>query len=204
MADDLDDLLDEVERKFCKNVLLTSPCDRKDDANNLAKVKETKRERGKETSRVTQENDYGDIDDFIEEIFADCDEVQISKVKTTSSSNSKVPCPAVGRKCSPVFLGGSAMPCGIATSISQRSCNRLRCTACDFRVTLFDDFEWHPSCDSLFFRNNMPDPNKLKAKLMKKRGARAYSCQCSWRTIVNMTDLRTEQELRWVCGKHET
>lgn len=53
-----------------------------------------------------------------------------------------------------------------------------------------------------FGRNNMPELSKLRAKMIKKKGARAYACQCSWRSIDELTDLQTEQQLRWVCGKH--
>ncbi|NXI74313.1 CH037 protein, partial [Anseranas semipalmata] len=83
-----------------------------------------------------------------------------------------------------------------------RTCDQLRCTACDFRVSLFNDYIWDQSCDYLFFRNNMPELSKLRAKMIKKKGSRAYACQCSWRSINELTDLQTDQQLRWVCGKH--
>ncbi|KAK6290775.1 hypothetical protein J4Q44_G00388280 [Coregonus suidteri] len=35
---------------------------------------------------------------------------------------------------------------------------------------MFDDHEWDPSCDYLFFRNNMPDCQKLRAKLRRRKG----------------------------------
>uniref|UniRef100_A0A674GXH9 Cilia- and flagella-associated protein 418 n=34 Tax=Telluraves TaxID=3073808 RepID=A0A674GXH9_TAEGU len=108
-----------------------------------------------------------------------------------------------GKRCCPVYLGGSLSPSGIGTNISKRTCDQLRCTACDFRVSLFNDYIWDQSCDYLFFRNNMPELSKLRAKMIKKKGARAYACQCSWRSIDELTDLQTEQQLRWVCGKHE-
>lgn len=54
----------------------------------------------------------------------------------------------------------------------------------------------------LIGRNNMPELSKLRAKMIKKKGARAYACQCSWRSIDEFTDLQTDQQLRWVCGKH--
>ncbi|XP_015416594.1 PREDICTED: protein C8orf37 homolog [Myotis davidii] len=60
---------------------------------------------------------------------------------------------------------------------------------------------WDKSCDYLFFRNNMPEFHKLKTKLVKKQGARAYACQCSWRTIVELTDLQTDHQLRWASTK---
>lgn len=110
----------------------------------------------------------------------------------------------VSKKCCPVFLGGSSVPHGIGTSVSQRACNQLRCTSCDFRVAMFDDHEWDPSCDYLFLRNNMPDYHKLKAKLRRRKGGRAYACQCSWHTAHTLSDLRAQHQLKWVCGKHKT
>jgi hypothetical protein len=60
---------------------------------------------------------------------------------------------------------------------------------------------WDKSCDYLFFRNNMAEFHKLETKLIEKKGAWAYACQCSWRTVEELTDLQTDH-LRWVCGKH--
>lgn len=54
-----------------------------------------------------------------------------------------------------------------------------------------------------FFRNNMPDYNKLKAKLRRRKGVRAYACQCSWHSALSLSDLREQQQLKWVCGKHK-
>ncbi len=51
-------------------------------------------------------------------------------------------------------------------------------------------------------RNNMPDRQKLRAKLKKRKGFRAYGCQCSWFSTSEPTDLRERPQLRWVCGKH--
>ncbi|XP_027512914.1 protein C8orf37 homolog isoform X2 [Corapipo altera] len=148
-----------------------------------------------------------DLDDIIDEI---CKESSFTKTPLKLKSNFTSLTPernsaviqARGKKCCPVYLGGSASPCGIGTNISKRTCDQLRCTACDFRVSLFNDYIWDQSCDYLFFRNNMPELSKLRAKMIKKKGARAYACQCSWRSIDELTDLQTEQQLRWVCGKH--
>ncbi|XP_042628909.1 protein C8orf37 homolog [Cyprinus carpio] len=108
----------------------------------------------------------------------------------------------MSKKCCPVFLGGSSVPHGVGTSVSQRACNHLRCTSCDF--SMFEDHEWD-SCDlCLFFRNNMPDYHKLKVKLRRKRGGRAYACQCSWHSTLIHSDLREQQQLKWVCGEHKS
>ncbi|PKU35730.1 hypothetical protein llap_13966 [Limosa lapponica baueri] len=72
-----------------------------------------------------------DIDDIIDEI---CNDSSFAKT------------PLV------MYLGGSSSPCGIGTNISKRTCDQLRCTACDFRVSLFNDYIWDQSCDYLFFR----------------------------------------------------
>ncbi|XP_060241960.1 cilia- and flagella-associated protein 418 isoform X3 [Meriones unguiculatus] len=147
-----------------------------------------------------------DLDSLINEIFEEpnFDKKSFQKFKSKSSSNTSVRASIQGlsKSCSPVYLSGSAIPCGIGTNTSQRACDRLRCVACDFRVVSYSDYVWDESCDYLFFRNNMPEFHKLKAKLVKKKGARAYACQCSWRSIEELTELQTDHELRWVCGKH--
>ncbi|XP_066572043.1 cilia- and flagella-associated protein 418 isoform X1 [Amia ocellicauda] len=201
MAEDLDALLDEAERRFCSGA---SSAASRGPGDSGAAVKPGERRKKQRTSPKRYEDE--DIDDLIEDLFED--EFEPLKVRNkpggTNSDVSNSPSCLTSRKCCPVFLGGSSVPSGVGTSISQRACSRLRCTSCDFRLATFDDHEWDPSCDYLFFRNNMPDCQKLKAKLLRKRGTRAYACQCSWRSVHSLTDLRREQELKWVCGKHET
>ncbi|KAM3680537.1 cilia- and flagella-associated protein 418 isoform 1-T1 [Ammospiza maritima maritima] len=205
MADDLDRLLDEVERRLCH---------RRGGGGQEqpAAAKEGRSAKVLMSAGSSEE----DLDDIIDEI---CNDSSFTKTPPKLKSNSASLTPernsvvvqAHGKRCCPVYLGGSLSPSGIGTNISKsfsdcsslsRACDRLRCTACDFRVSLFNDYVWDQSCDYLFFRNNMPELSKLRAKMIKKKGARAYACQCSWRSIDELTDLQTEQQLRWVCGKH--
>ena len=56
-----------------------------------------------------------------------------------------------------------------------RICDRLHCTSCDNKVVSFDNFEWHKSCDYLFFRNNYPDFSKLKSNMIPRAGTYVLS-----------------------------
>uniref|UniRef100_H2MKU7 Cilia- and flagella-associated protein 418 n=1 Tax=Oryzias latipes TaxID=8090 RepID=H2MKU7_ORYLA len=148
-----------------------------------------------------------DIDALLEELLEDKDtyspqsKSQQNRPKETQVEN-KLSFQIGRRKCCPVFVGGSSVTNGVGTATSKRSCDQLRCVSCDFRVVMFDDCEWDQSCDYLFLRNNMPDCQKLRKKLKKKRGQRAYACQCSWFSASEPADLRDQPQLRWVCGKH--
>ncbi|XP_059579849.1 cilia- and flagella-associated protein 418 isoform X1 [Alligator mississippiensis] len=196
MADGLDELLDQVERDLCgPRATGRQPRGGAEERGGSAKLF-TKAESSEE-----------DIDDIINDIF---DESSFAKkpVKLKSKSTSSTSetnsgsVQACGKRCCPVYLGGSTALYGIGTNISKRTCDQLRCTACDFRVAHYDDYLWDKSCDYLFFRNNMPELSKLRAKMIKKKGSRAYACQCSWRSIDELTDLQTDRQLHWVCGKH--
>ncbi|XP_065154649.1 cilia- and flagella-associated protein 418 isoform X1 [Paramisgurnus dabryanus] len=146
-----------------------------------------------------------DIDAVLQEILEDDYKHVNSHEPITANSPPSDPCSqTVFKKCCPVFLGGSSVLNGIGTSVSHRACNQLRCTSCDFRVAMFDDHEWDSSCDYLFFRNNMPDHHKLRAKLKRRKGGRAYACQCSWYTARTLLNLNTQQQLKWICAKHKT
>ena len=57
-------------------------------------------------------------------------------------------------------------------------------------------------CARVLSRNNMPDGERLRAKLRRSRGRRAYACQCSWFCALTLVDLGQQHQLRWVCGKH--
>uniref|UniRef100_A0A8C3DD57 Cilia- and flagella-associated protein 418 n=1 Tax=Corvus moneduloides TaxID=1196302 RepID=A0A8C3DD57_CORMO len=189
MADELERLLDEVERRLCH---------RRGGGEEEPTAAE---ERRSAKVLMSAGSSKEDLDDIIDEI---CNDSSFTKTPLNLKSNSasltpernKVVVPAYRKRCCPVYLGGSLSPSGIGTNISKRTCDQLRCTACDFRVSLFNDYIWDQSCDYLFFRNNMPELSKLRAKMIKKKGARAYACQCSWRSIDELTDLQTEQQLR--------
>ncbi|XP_071957760.1 cilia- and flagella-associated protein 418-like [Antedon mediterranea] len=188
MADDLDDLLDEVEGKFCKKPSSKAP------------VKYTQRSKNKT-----------DLDEDISAIIDDVDEEEPSNstianfpTTTNGNENKSSKCSSSFRKCFPVYLGGSSSKMGASSSITQKSCDQLRCTSCDFKVVFFDDYVWHSTCDYLFLRNNVPDFQKLKSKLKKEKGTRAYACQCKWKSIKHQLELSIDHELNWVCGKHTT
>ncbi|XP_040519424.1 cilia- and flagella-associated protein 418 isoform X3 [Gallus gallus] len=199
MADELDQLLDEVERRFC----------RMPDRGATGGGQNGDRERAAAEDRSAKTlmgagSDEDDIDDIIDEICNDSSSFARTPLKLKSNSPSVTPgsnstvVQAQRKRCCPVYLGGSSSPNGIGTNISKRTCDQLRCTACDFRVSLFNDYIWDQSCDYLFFRNNMPELSKLRAKMIKKKGSRAYACQCSWRSIDELTDLQADQQLRYI------
>ncbi|XP_053816153.1 cilia- and flagella-associated protein 418 isoform X4 [Vidua chalybeata] len=192
MADDLDRLLDEVERRLWHR--------------HGGGEEEPAAAKGRSAKvLLSAGSSEEDLDNIIDEI---CNDSSFTKTPPKLKSNSASLTPernsvvvqAHGKRCCPVYLGGSLSPSGIGTNISKRTCDHLRCTACDFRVSLFNDYVWDQSCDYLFFRNNMPELSKLRAKMIKKKGARAYACQCSWRSIEELTDLQTEQQLRTCTG----
>uniref|UniRef100_A0A673IYY2 Cilia- and flagella-associated protein 418 n=1 Tax=Sinocyclocheilus rhinocerous TaxID=307959 RepID=A0A673IYY2_9TELE len=165
MADDLDDLLDEVESKFCCSTSASkqSTYALKQTDQKCANPEDKKQSRKQRCKKVQHDND--DIDAMLQEIL-DEDYQPITFHETLTFS---------ANRCCPVFLGGSSVPHGVGTSVSQRACNHLRCTSCDFSVIMFEDHEWDSSCDYLFFRNNMPDYHKLKAKL--RRFGATYNIQ---------------------------
>ncbi|XP_058420647.1 cilia- and flagella-associated protein 418-like [Diceros bicornis minor] len=211
MAKDLDELLDEVESKFCRpGPLRLGMVERPSGGGSRSLSSDRNRAEAKESLRSTETfRKEDDLDRLINEIFEEPNfDKKPIKLKSKSSGNTSVRASIQGlgksglSSCSPVYLGGSAAPCGIGTSTSQRTCDHLRCIVCDFWIVSYDDYMWDKSCDYLFFRNNMPEFHKLKTKLVKKKGTRAYACQCSWRTVEELTDLQTEHQLRWVCGKH--
>ncbi|XP_068090984.1 cilia- and flagella-associated protein 418 [Hyperolius riggenbachi] len=196
--EDLDRLLDEVESKYCQPRAGTAGTTCRTVGNS---EREPKRSRNRGDNVAAEDED---VDDLIEDIL----DVHLPQGNQTgrSSSNQKFSKTANQtpqlKKCCPVYLGGTAVAFGVGTNISERACPQLRCTSCDFSVLIFDDYKWDPSCDYLFFRNSMPEHSKLQSKMIRKKGSRAYACQCSWRSVHELTGLSTEQQLRWVCAKH--
>ncbi|KAI8922286.1 protein C8orf37 [Powellomyces hirtus] len=105
-------------------------------------------------------------------------------------------------KCSTVWLSGSNDEAGKTIGQLRRACDRLRCTKCDFRCLSFPNNEWNDRSDYLFFRNHMPDRDKLQDNLVRAKGSIAYCCQCSWQSVTKAVDVRHVQNLKWVCGGH--
>ncbi|KAM5157949.1 cilia- and flagella-associated protein 418 [Mantella aurantiaca] len=192
--DDIDNLLDEVERKYC------GP-----QAGNRGAAGDRRKEptRCKNTV-VNISPEEEDVDDLIEDIL-DVHLHEDSKAHRSKHLNqipNKIANQPHSKRCCPVYLGGPMIPFGVGTNVSERACSQLRCTSCDFSVLSFDDYKWDSSCDYLFFRNSMPEQSKLQSKMIRKKGTRAYACQCSWRSVHELTELSKDQQLRWVCGKH--
>ncbi|XP_054637913.1 cilia- and flagella-associated protein 418 isoform X2 [Dunckerocampus dactyliophorus] len=203
-GDNLDELLDEVEKKFFRNVSVTDDCrasSKKD--KKCGKDSDVRGEVGCTGHGGQRGSITDDIDALLEELKdEDHSDSPLAKHPKSRRAEQTPPCHSGGRKCCPVYLGGSAITNGVGTATSKRSCDQLRCTSCDFRVLTFDGWEWDPSCDYLFLRNNMPDHEKLRGKLRKRNGVRAYACQCSWFSTLDATDVLLQPQLRWVCGKH--
>ena len=189
MDGDLDDLLDEIEEKFV-----------------IKKSASSKPAPKKLTSAATKKK--SDIDDDIDSILdvdldvPDCKSKSKSMISAASANDAKHVKGEASKRCFPVCLGGSSVVMGLSTSVNKKACDQLRCTSCDFRVCTFDNYIWSKDTDYLFLRNNVPDFKKLSAKLKSKKGFRAYCCQCQWRNISDLMELR-DPNLSWVCGKHQ-
>lgn len=179
MADDIDDLLDEVETKYGEKKMNV--------------IDGPKRAKPKIKNKLEE-----DINDILSDTHVDDEFMPSRPVKADSVAKSHS---GVNQRCYAVYLGGSDQPTGQATAISQRACNNLRCTGCDFRVCQFNNYKWTSDTNYLFLRNNVPDFEKLKPKLSDSKGHRAYCCQCSWRTVKDLTQL-ADPALKWHCAKH--
>jgi hypothetical protein len=58
----------------------------------------------------------------------------------------------------------------------------------------------------MFFRNNMPNDNKLSECLRDSPNSAAYCCQCNWDTIVDDEDKSLGGSggggIQWACAGH--
>jgi len=105
-------------------------------------------------------------------------------------------------RCFPLRVGGTGCTLGLCTPVRKETvCDNLRCTKCDFRVMRFPDREWTDAVDYMFFRNNVPDEERLSKQLRPRRGCAAYCCQCCWVSVVDAEVIAVGSQLdRWVCG----
>ncbi|XP_023249406.1 protein C8orf37 homolog isoform X1 [Seriola lalandi dorsalis] len=173
--DDLDELLDEVEKKFCRNVSVASTARGEPrEAGKCGKETDGQKKHNATKPREPISSITEDIDALLEELL---EEDNIDSPQSKSDQFPKGPqvekkpsSQFGGRKCCPVFVGGSSVANGVGTATSKRSCDQLRCISCDFRVLMFDDCEWDPSCDYLFLSgNNSASADQLDSNTNKQR-----------------------------------
>lgn len=172
MADDIDDLLDEVEESFTKSKLRCIDV-------NSESVK------------------TDDLKDLLDEFEPPPQPLQTANSKDSHSLQSDG-----SKKCGKPCLSGTSVPNGMSTGVTLRACNKLRCLVCDLAVITFEGFTWTSNTDYLFLRNNYPDVGRLRSHLESQRGSRAYTCQCQHRSIRETKYIDTEKNLKWICGGH--
>ena len=106
------------------------------------------------------------------------------------------------RQCRPeTLLGGPMASSGVSAVSSPRVCDNMLCLACNLPVLAMDNVQWDETTDYLFLRNNVPNIDKLRAKLKMKKGCRAYACQCQWRNVTEIVSSR-HSGVQWICRKH--
>ncbi|KAB1257981.1 Protein C8orf37-like protein [Camelus dromedarius] len=134
MAEDLDELLDEVESKFCSPDPLRLDMVERPRGGGGVLSNDRNRAEAKENLRSTEAfKKEDDLDSLINEIFEEPNfDKKHFKLKSKSSGNTSVRASIRG--------------------LGKRACDRLRCVACDFWVVSYDDHRWDRSCDYLFFR----------------------------------------------------
>eukprot|EP00602_Paraphysomonas_sp_CaronLab_P010459 CAMPEP_0185026396 /NCGR_PEP_ID=MMETSP1103-20130426/10502_1 /TAXON_ID=36769 /ORGANISM="Paraphysomonas bandaiensis, Strain Caron Lab Isolate" /LENGTH=336 /DNA_ID=CAMNT_0027559961 /DNA_START=94 /DNA_END=1104 /DNA_ORIENTATION=+ len=117
---------------------------------------------------------------------------------TSTSSGNKI-------RCSRVVVAGSATARGPKTSaFSKLACDNLRCLQCNFEVMQFPERTWGSGVDYMFFRNNVPNVQKLSAELCIQSNSMAYCCQCRWLSAENEVVISTgnSSQPQWVCAGH--
>jgi len=82
-----------------------------------------------------------------------------------------------------------------------RACDRLRCTDCDFKVSIYKDFIWDSSTDYLFLRNNMPDFSRLRAKLIPRSGRLLWLAPTITKAIAIWTGKSSAGRRLWCLAK---
>eukprot|EP01137_Pigoraptor_chileana_P009564 Opistho-2@58043 len=206
--DDIDDLLDEVEATIFKDKKASQA-----KGSTTSKGSVVTKSSNSASNNISKASTGGRGASGLKGYFSDSDEddeparpAPVSQTRSDSFSKLQRLPSNVSKeqtKCFPVFIGPPSVPQGMTRSSTMpATCDRLRCTACDFRIVSFQDYTWSSSCDYLFFRNNVPDFNKLKVNLLRRAGTTAYACQCKWRSVDKLKNVADDVDLKWVCGRH--
>jgi hypothetical protein len=104
-------------------------------------------------------------------------------------------------------VGGPRLPRGLHNSaFSKVACDQLLCSQCNFRIVTFFNYVWDTNVEYMFFRNNMPNTERLSEKLVRDDNSVAYCCQCHWISekndkILNLNQMNNSDP-KWICTGH--
>ena len=180
---ELDSLLDEVESRYIFHSPSNSP---------LPHVQTSIRD---------------EIDIEVETLLEDIKKIERSPAscpKKLISISEQTSLQRPSGRCDHLYLSGANKKMGKSLSSCIKACDNIRCISCDFVILSFDNRKWTDRADYLFFRNHMPDKQKLLTHTKVSRGCRAYACQCTWVSVQDLLEVAEDQSLKskWVCWKH--
>jgi hypothetical protein len=130
-----------------------------------------------------------------------------NSINSNSNSNSSATINPKQRCCQ-VVLGDALTQRGLRTSsFSPCVCDALLCSQCNFKVLFFPRMRWQSSADYLFFRNNMPNTEKLSTRLERSEQSGAYCCQCQCASVLasegkRLLTIGSAQDPQWICTGH--
>ncbi|XP_048364191.1 cilia- and flagella-associated protein 418 isoform X2 [Sphaerodactylus townsendi] len=134
MAEDLDQLLDEVEDRFCRLSKRDCPDgfrtqgeknNNPSEAPETAKAASSVKRAWISKNSTKHDNEEEDLDEIINDIISENNFAKnhvkcISKSSSLTAETNVTSSHAHDKRCCPVYLGGSTAPCGIGTNISQK------------------------------------------------------------------------------------
>ena len=175
MSDDLDDFLDDLNQDFTEDTGPKAPTKRSSPPS-------------ARPSPLAKPNLEDDLD--LESLLSDPD-----FITGQSASTKPAPLDVPRTKCSVLNLG--------AGSATRRVCANLRCSNCDCAVVCFEGVEWAGEIEYLFLRNNYPDYERMRGKLVARSEARAYACQCESVSVKGHASVKSlKSSLKWFCASH--
>eukprot|EP01013_Petalomonas_cantuscygni_P042379 TRINITY_DN7631_c0_g1_i2.p1 TRINITY_DN7631_c0_g1~~TRINITY_DN7631_c0_g1_i2.p1 ORF type:complete len:193 (-),score=20.12 TRINITY_DN7631_c0_g1_i2:166-744(-) len=82
-------------------------------------------------------------------------------------------------------------------------CPTIMCTKCDFKVVVFDGWDWGADVDYQFTRYFYPDFKRLRERMSQDDACAAYVCQCSHLGVRENKSLAAVVDAPpWVCMGH--
>ncbi|KAG7454892.1 hypothetical protein JOB18_013959 [Solea senegalensis] len=116
---DLDELLDEVEEKFCRHVSVASSA--RGHADTREEVRQKRHTRSATKPTVQKNSISEDIDALLEDLLDDQQHRDTAQLKREQIPAEKKPSSqSGGRRCCPVFIGGSSLTNGVGTATTKR------------------------------------------------------------------------------------
>ncbi|KAJ0392667.1 hypothetical protein ATCC90586_000284 [Pythium insidiosum] len=193
---DLQDLLDEVESVIQDRPPATKRISSVTTTSGSGSSSSSYSTSGPVSKKKTSSNELDDLLDMIKDDNDGSTEAAVHPARFQSNNNQRrEDYSAFASKCA------ASSTQEFRVGGTKKACSNLRCNDCDFTVVQFSGKAWTTDADYMFFRENVPNETRLRARMDIAPDSTAYACQCKWLSV-DAPSRVDACRVKWACAGH--